>query len=189
MKFIESIIQKFTSSKTSVSNVTSSYLDDLKIDSHKFSVFDSNKIVSLMRAIEDLNSSEIKFGYNSEVLDTYFNKFKLSPELIDFYSNFHFTESLNVHGITIYSLKRLEEENTDYVPSCYIAEIGYITFGGFGNGDALCVKVDDDETTVYEASHDEIYEDTPKEDIPTHLKPVGRSLLEVLELAMNEKLY
>lgn len=142
-----------------------------------------------MKKIEEINSEPIRYGFSDEMLRDSSNKFKLSPELVDFYSNFHFNNTLNVEGILIYSLEDLEKENSDYFPSYLLAEIGYITFSSFGNGYALCVKVDSPETTVYEASHDIISEDTSKDEIPTLLKPVRRSFIEVLGLALEGKLY
>lgn len=189
MKINKFIKRLFNSSRSTTDQIESSHLDNLDLGPQQFSVLDGDKLLDIMDRLPKEDSKDIRFGFNNEVLINRFNKFKLSRELDDFYSKFHFLKSFSINSIIIYSLERLQEENIDYVPSCYTAEIGYVIFGGFGNGDALCVKVDSSETTVYETSHDLIYEDTSNEDIPNMLKPVADSLTQTIELALDEKLY
>lgn len=89
-----------------------------------------------------------------------------------------------INGVRMHPAGCLQEENEDATPGYVIAPLGYLNVASTVTGDAFCVDLnvrnESGEPRVVLASHDEIYEDSPPDEIPTKMVKVTDSFDEFI---------
>lgn len=87
---------------------------------------------------------------------------------------------LKIARIRLWPIKNVIEENTDYVPVCYVRPHGYVVFSTTIYGDTYCFDLNSPNSTASTAivllSHEIFDETTTKEDVSRVAKRIAPDL-------------
>lgn len=101
-------------------------------------------------------------------------------EAIRFYREAEPTRCVEIAKIRLWPIKDVIEENTDYVPGCYVRPHGYVVFSTTIYGDTYCFDLNSSNsapsTPIVLLSHEIFDETTTKEDVIKVAKKIAPDL-------------
>jgi len=102
---------------------------------------------------------------------------KVPKEAIAFYREAEPVSCAEINRVRLWPIKHVVEENTNYVPGCYIREHGYVVFSTTLFGDTFCFDLNSTSpatgTPVVLIAHDWFWEEITPEQIAQLKKPIA----------------
>lgn len=115
---------------------------------------------------------------------------RLPNSVIEFFSMYSLDEFLE-RNIRLWTIPDIVDENTKYVPGCYLAPLGYVVFGSTDSGDAYCFDINNmdscSEPSIVLVSHEVIDETTSATDAARLAKLVADNLYDFLGKFVREE--
>jgi len=117
---------------------------------------------------------------------------KVPKEAIAFYREAEPVLCAEIDGVRLWPIKNIIEENTDYVPGCYIREHGYLVFSTTLFGDTFCFDLNaaspETGTPVVLIAHDWFWEEITAEQIAQLKKPTAVNFEAFLEAFLADSI-
>ena len=127
---------------------------------------------------------EAKFRAASDADLEYLGSLGIPESVINFFAWAEPVDGIEIKGARLWPISELRVENEDAVPGYVIAPLHYPVIGSTLFGDVYCLDLPgvaaDGEPAVMIASHDEIYEDSAPEEIPTKMSRIADSFSDFL---------
>jgi hypothetical protein len=104
-----------------------------------------------------------------------------APEdAIAFYREAEPTRCAEIKRIRLWPITKVVEENTDYIPGCYVQQYGYVVFSTTIYGDTYCFDLNSATSTasapIVLLSHEVIDETTTEEQVRAMAKAIAPDL-------------
>jgi hypothetical protein len=110
---------------------------------------------------------------------------KVPEDAIAFYREAEPAECAEIEKIRIWPIKDVVEENTNYVPGCYIQPHGYVVFATTIFGDTYCFDLNSAESSatapIVLLSHEMVGDETSKEEVGRLAKKIAPDFRRFLE--------
>jgi len=116
----------------------------------------------------------------------------IPDDAITFYRQAEPAECAEIEKIRLWPIKRVAEENTDYVPGCYTQPYGYVVFATTFFGDTYCFDLNSGTSSatapIVLLSHEMIGDETTKEEVGRLAKKMAPDFPSFLEAFVAGKL-
>lgn len=148
------------------------------------SKMDYSVVIKKLKALQIVNG----LADNKEL--AYLKNINVPEQIIEFYRQLGIVDSIEVNGVELLSVDKIKIENIEAVPGLIIFLLGYCVIASTLYGDVYCIKRNDNlnDSNVFIASHDEIYEGLDNNQIQSSMISVCNSFTNFLEMFLNEDL-